>query len=232
MIDESNYSLTEAEFWDRATIERALRGSKPILLKNADLSGLDLTRLDMSNAHFERCILVETDFGGSRLDYSTWKSCRGGMARFIGASVAEAKMQASDFSNTHWQRSKLTHSAFTSCKLSGADFSGASVLGISFTESILKDAFLSGVSFLKERIETIDFSGADLTGCDFRYSVMSDNCSLANARITDARFEGADLRGADLAGVRMADPRQFKNALITPTQAGQLIKGLGLRVSV
>lgn len=232
MIDETNYSLAEADIWDRATIERALRGPKPILLKSADLSGLDLTRLDLSNAHFDRCILVETDFGGSRLDYSTWKSCRGGMARFVGASVTEAKIQSSDFSNTQWQRSKLTHSAFNSCKLSGADFSGASALGIGFADCILKDAFLSGVSFLKERIETLDFAGADLTGCDFRYSVMSDNCSLANARITDARFEGADLRGTDLAGVRMADPRQFKNALITPTQAGQLIKGLGLRVSV
>ena len=64
---------------------------------------------------------------------------------------------------------------------------------------------------------------------DFREAVFEE-CSLREANVVDARFEGADLRGADLGGIRLGDASAFRGAIISRSQAGQLLAELGLTV--
>lgn len=230
--NEGAYTVIDFEFPDRLNIIAALQVGKPLILRGMDLSGIELSRLDFSGAVFERCILIGTDFTGSTLDSTHWRGCGGAESIFRSVSASDAQFQSSDLNNTKWSRSKLTHSSFKACKLTGADLSDCSTLGLTFNDTVLRNAILTGISFYKEHLDTLDFADADVAGCDFRQAVFGEGCSLANARIVEARFEQADLRGADLAGILMSDPRQFKNSLINPTQAAQLIKGLGLRVSI
>lgn len=232
VMDIGTYEVLEADYWDRSVVVDALAGGRPVKFSGADLSNLDLSRLNFTGVYFDRCILIETDFNNSALDSTTWKSCRAGMAVFRGTATTEAKFSGCDLNNTKWARAKLSHTSFSACKLSGADMTDISSMGLSFKDTILRNAFLCGISFLKEKLEGVDLTEADLEGCDFRYAVFDEQCSLVNARITGARFESADLRGADMAGIRMSDPRQFKNAAVSPSQAAQLIRGLGLRVSL
>ena len=78
-------------------------------------------------------------------------------------------------------------------------------------------------------IEGVNFAGSDLTQCDFRDAVF-EACSLRDVEVSEARFEGADLRGADLGGVKMGDAARFRGAMISRSQAADLLGQLGLIV--
>lgn len=202
----------------------------PLRCVGVDLSGQDLSRISLAGAHFERCILIDTDFTAANLMNTRWLSCRAGGAIFRSAVLTDAGFDRCDLNNTHWQRSKVAHVSFEGCKLTGANFGDVSALGLSFSDCLLNSAMLSGISFYKSQLHKIDFSEADLTYCDFRKAVFVDGGSLSMARVNNARFDDADLREASLQGLRLVDAKLFKGAIISRSQAGMLLAGLGLTV--
>jgi fluoroquinolone resistance protein len=193
-------------------------------LEESDLSGLDLTRW-----HFERCGLRRVDFTGARLEGTVWTSCRAGFASFVRADLSEAQFMASDLNNASLRNATLTAASFTRCKLTGADLSDAKAFDLRFDEVLLINAKLPSFSFRKQTLRKIDFGQADLRKCDFRATTF-EACSLRDAGVGGCRFEGADLRGCDLGGIALVDARQFRGATISREQAGQLLGELGLRV--
>ena len=58
------------------------RHGGPLRLIGVDLSGTDLSRMALDHWIFERCILIQTSFLGSRLEGTQWKSCRASHAIF------------------------------------------------------------------------------------------------------------------------------------------------------
>ena len=103
----------------------------PLRLVGVDLGGADLSRMVLDHWVFERCILVQTSFLGSRLEGTQWKSCRAAFAIFEAANLLEAQFSNCDLNNTRWQRSKLSQATFTHCKLTGANFTHCASLGLS-----------------------------------------------------------------------------------------------------
>ncbi|MGQ7860007.1 pentapeptide repeat-containing protein [Pseudomonas sp. 32A] len=215
---------------DRALSELANLQSLPLRCEGIDLSGQDLSRVSLAGAHLERCILTGTDFTAANLTNTRWVSCRAGRSIFRSAALTDAAFERCDLNNTNWQRGKVAHVRFEGCKLTGANFGDVSALGLSFSDCLLNSAMLSGISFFKTELHKIDFSDADLTYCDFRKAVFVDGGSLSMARVNNARFDDADLREASLQGLRLVDAKLFKGAIISRSQAGMLLAGLGLTV--
>jgi uncharacterized protein YjbI with pentapeptide repeats len=193
---------------------------------------LDETRLaerDLSGWTFERVTLQSSDFRGTKLERTIWRSCRGGLANFTGSDMTEASALSSDFNNSVFRGARLGSAGFQGCKLTGADLSDAKAMDLRFEETLLINAKLPSLSFRKMALKRIDFSYADLRNCDFRASVL-EGCSLREANMTGARFAEADLRGADLGGLRLSEAALFRGATISREQAGQLLGELGLNV--
>lgn len=213
----------------RADVTRLLASSSPSHLIDCDLEEADLARLDLSGWTFERCNLRHTDFTGSKLEGTAWRSCRAALARFIGADLSDATVIASDFNNCVLRRSTITAATFERCKLTGSDLSEAKALNVHFEETLLIHAILPGFSFRKQTLKKIDFGQADLRKCDFRATIFEE-CSLRDSIMTGSRFDAADLRGADLGGLKLVDASQFRGATISREQAGQLLSELGLNV--
>lgn len=200
-----------------------------IRFADVDFSGTDLSRLPLEHCDFQRCILIGATFLAAQLEGSTWTNCRGGEAIFESAKLQDAVFTNCDLNNTRWQRAKLSHAHFTGCKLTGANLSYCDTLGLTFSETLLRSAFMRGISFSKTTLENLDFTDADLTDADFRDAVFEGG-SLAHARIRGARFAGADLRGADLSGFNLGDAKLFKGATISRAQASMLLSDLGVSV--
>lgn len=215
---------------DQTLAELAGLQSLPLRCVGIDLSGQDLSRVSLAGSHFERCILTSADFTAANLINTRWVSCRAGEAIFRSAALTDAGFDRCDLNNTNWQRSKVAHVRFEGCKLTGANFGDVSALGLSFSDCLLNSAMLSGISFYKSELHKIDFSDADLTYCDFRKAVFVEGGSLSMARVNNARFDDADLREASLQGLRLVDAKLFKGAIISRSQAGMLLAGLGLTV--
>jgi uncharacterized protein YjbI with pentapeptide repeats len=225
------YFTVEPDQLDSHTLaELAQAQSAPLHCIGLDLSGQDLARAQLAGAFFERCFFSETDFTAADLSGTRWLSCRAGSANFRSATLTEARFERCDLNNTCWQRGKLAHVVFEGCKLTGANFSDVSALGLSFADCLLNSAMLSGISFYKSELHSLDFSEANLTYCDFRKAVFIGGGSLSMARVNNARFDEADLREASLHGLRLVDAKLFKGAIISKSQAGMLLAGLGLTV--
>jgi len=56
-------------------------------------------------------------------------------------------------------------------------------------------------------------------------------CSLRDAHIKDTRFDQADLREADVTGLKLSNAKQFAGATISPRQAAELVRAMGLNVA-
>ena len=105
-----------------------------------------------------------------------------------------------------------------------------SYLGLSFEDTLLVGADLRRMSFRKMKLVGLDFADADLSGCDFRDAVFEGG-GLRDAHIRDTRFDGADLREADLGGLKLTNAKLFLGATISPRQAAELVRAMGLNVA-
>jgi uncharacterized protein YjbI with pentapeptide repeats len=198
--------------------------------EDCNFDAADLSDLPMSGFVFERCSFVDTSFKGATLDRTHWKSCRAGKANFASADLTEAVIHSGDFNNSNWQGATVASTRFANAKLTGASFVECRTLGLTFTDSLLINAYLRGISFRRMTLRSLDLSDADLGGADFRDSVF-ENCSLRSANLKGSRFQGADLRGADLGGLRLFDAGLFRGATISKAQAAMLLEDLGLTVA-
>lgn len=216
---------------DRTRIEALLADDTLLVLEDCDLTGADLSRLNLQDCAFVRCALAEASFYAANLARTHWQRCRGGHADFESADLVDARFESCDLNNAGWRRTKLASALFRGCKLTGARFEEVSQLGLAFEDCLLVGADLRRMSFRKAVLRGLDFADADLSGCDFRDAVFEEGCSLRAAHIKDTRFDAADLREADLGGLKLSNAKQFAGATISARQAAELVRGLGLNVA-
>jgi fluoroquinolone resistance protein len=195
-----------------------------------DLEALNGAELDLSQWTFERCSFRRANLRRANLEGTRWVGCRAAFATFEGSRLEDAVFISSDLNNASFDRCALEGARFDGCKLTGAVLTGTSGINVHFEESLLSSAKLPGRSFRKKVLRRLDFSQSDLSKCDFRQATFQE-CSLRDADLEGARFDKADLRGADLGGIRLKDASRFRGAIISQSQAGQLLEELGLTVS-
>lgn len=213
----------------RGELEALSKAAVDVVFRGCDFETRDLSQLEMTDWHFERCNLSRSRLTGARLDGIRFTNCRASGASFLGATLIETSVVGGDFGNTRFDGATLSAVQFKSCKMTGADLSEVRALDVTFEDTLLILAVLPKFSFHKARLMGVDFSDADLRQCDFREAVFT-NCSLRDANLADCRFQGADLRGADLGGIKLTDASRFKGAAISRQQAGVLLGQLGLKV--
>jgi fluoroquinolone resistance protein len=100
---------------------------------------------------------------------------------------------------------------------------------MSLSECNLGLAQLRGLEMKDTTLNSVNFDQADLSNATFENAYLEE-CSLRESIVTDANFQGADLRSSDLGGLQMSDARRFKGAIISKSQAADLLGQLGLKV--
>ena len=227
--------LTPSLF-ERAIHDQSLRredvealGAGPHRLVDCDMSGADLSDLEMADWTFERCDLREANFSSAQFERAKSLSCRAGFSRWGRSDLAGALFQSCDANNADFRSCYVANLRFVGCKLTGANLTDGRGLGWSFEEVLLIGANVSGQSFRKAALNRVDFTQADLSKCDFRGAVLQE-CRLREARLDRALFDGADLRGADLGGLRVQDLGPFRGATFSADQASDLLAGFGIEL--
>ncbi len=165
--------------WTRQMVEHKVALGES--LANENLSGLDLSRLNLKGA----------DFAGANLYGSNLKACIMTQCNFTGANLAAAnisEVQATqaNFSNAALSGANLEKADLKEADMTGANLAGANLTGTTLDAAILEkanltDAVLTGAS----AIETL-FAGADLSRSKWR------NCNCAQADFTGATVHRGD----------------------------------------
>ena len=157
--------------------DRALQRAKGLQcadLRNADLTGLDLTQVSLAGAlatgaNFSNVGIGQGDLSGAKLAGANFSGADLTQATltgadFSGANLAHAKLIQADADNTNWTGADLTgvdatqaelqNAIFDNAKLSSADFTQADIAGANFTSArgltpwSLYVAIAAGVLFL------------------------------------------------------------------------------------
>ncbi len=204
--------------WTRQMAEQKVAQGET--LANQNLSGLDLSRLNLTAA----------DFSGANLSGCNLKASTAVACNFTGANLASTNMseiQAAEANFSHaalagatLENATLKQADFTQANLAGANLTGATLDEALFEKATLTDAVLTGV-FAKETL----FARADLSRAKFQQSncpqadftaAIVNQTDFSNALLNEASFEKAAGKqvkfvNADVTKLR-ADKANFPEA--------------------
>ena len=170
-----------------------IRDGRKIVMHRCDLSGLDLSGMDLRSAEFMAC-----DFSGA-----TIRSANFGYAQLLASRFDQAD---------------LTDSDFTRAGLRAATFEYADLTGVRLIDSDLRDCAIYddetnvigsplASTFRRALLRGTDMSHCKMKRVMFNYAIV-DQANFANADLRDASFLGAEVMGADLAGARLDGVRE------------------------
>ena len=167
-------------------------GGARAILRQCDLSGLDLSGSDWTNAEFMVC-----KFDGSTLQRAVFRH-----ANLFGARFNNCDLSAADFEKADLRGAKFEMANLTGAHLGGADLREGMVIDADVTldgdtGSRFTNAILKGAKLPNARCKAVDFSGALLEGTDFSDADLR-NASFHGAELIDPIMRGAQLAEADL----------------------------------
>lgn len=149
----------------------------------ADLTGANLAQADLARAVLDRAILVRADFSAANL--------RGALIRLPHAVGSPAFDAASSprFAGADLARARIV------ARIDGGDFRNADLSEAEFQPY---GDFTQNTLARRSTFTACDFTGAMLRGADL------SQASLRFSRFVGADFTGASLRGADLSGADLS----------------------------
>lgn len=185
--------------------------------RSRDLTGADLSQLDLQGADFTDALLESVSFAGSDLTG----------ARFDGAVLAHADLRGAKAENARFAKANLGASDLTGANLTGADLTEAVLARATLQEAILVGATLRHVNSMEAKFQRADlrravarelmFMELDLTGVKLAGADLSDalfykcrgadvsfaEATMAKASLVECALERPDFRGAQLENLRV-----------------------------
>lgn len=152
-----------------STLHRSIAPAQGAIVPQVDLSGADLSGLNLCNVRFWRVWLNEVNFQRAQLD---------------GASFGSAMLRGTDFSHASLRGASLGEVDLMEAKLCGADLTGAflqraSCFRTDFSAATVRQANLTMASFVD-----VNFERADISGCSI-YGLSAWGLKLAGATQKD-----------------------------------------------
>lgn len=182
--------------------------------EHENLSGLDLSGLDFSNAicrntNFEKANLKEVNFSGADLSGSNLARCGLAELNFQGAKLVNADLSGADLSSADLRDAVLDDADFSAAVLENARLDNVHGFRTIFVTAALKEA-----QFADATLEEADFEGADLESVNFERAVLRD------ASVEGTQGKGINMQGADLTGLHASEGPDFTGGLFKGAQAG------------
>jgi uncharacterized protein YjbI with pentapeptide repeats len=189
-----------------------------------NLTGIDLSRRDISRFYFRNKILKEARMVAAQADGANFASAnlvaadlRAG--RFRGAAFEDAEMRFTELEDADFRGAKfyvegLEHvsgvfgeiagdtprAKLRALRSAGVDLTGSSGAGADFEGAFIPWASLGGAQLEGASFRRADLHGSDLGGVNLRRADLSranlENAELGAADLTNASLEGANLQGA------------------------------------
>lgn len=207
--------------------ERLFKASAPVDLSGKDLSFLDLAGLDFKQAYLSgvslygsdltRASLKGVDLTGAKLDNAIVTRSDFSSAHLMGATLLSVtafstiEPERSDAPNFEYADLRDAHIA---ARLDGAKFRNADLTGarlgllMATWGSYTPRAVFNGADFSHAKLVRADlhkgvFQFTQFAGADLTGAKLSD-CDFTKADLTGANLSGADIAGADFDGAILA----------------------------
>jgi len=194
----------------------------------SDLSAVNLSHADLTNARLGGAILAGTNFTNAEV--------RG--TSLIGTAITAAQL----YSTASYQAHNLSRIDLGGLNLAGWNFAGQNVSNASFYQATLTNANLSQSNLTNATLWFANLADANLTGAEVRgASFYRDNIYFLGGGITAVQLastashqahdltginlDGNDLTGGDLVGQDLSRATLFGATLTGANMAGAQVRG-------
>lgn len=192
-----------------------------------DLTGADLSHLDLSGANLTRTMMESADLSHSVLDHATLTQtilARSVLSHtslrhtlfhevtlalaicsdcdFTGTDLSNVETQGTQFVRCNFGQALITNQMFTETSLTDCDFSAASLDNVIFNGIVLENPRFSSVrinkgTFIDSQLQQAVFENARLKRCSLT-DCQADGSDFTRARLKDCAF----LAGTSLVNAR------------------------------
>ena len=197
-----------------------------------DLSGLDLSGLNLADADFSAALLDKTSFKDSRLAAADFRKALVKGGDFTGADLTGTLFASVSAGGAAFAKARMAGLDGSNSDFSGADFSQAELSKANFNNAIFDKAKMTGVKAAAFTAQRASFADCDLTGADLAGARLNaavfNGAKLCGATFTAATCDNAEFYGVDASGAKFsgADLRasradassQFVGAVLTRAQ--------------
>ncbi|MDT9294051.1 MAG: pentapeptide repeat-containing protein [Arthrospira platensis PCC 7345] len=180
----------------------------------SDLSGADLTSVDLTGAFMSPVIMRRTNLLNGTLDRANLSN-----ADLNGSNFSSASLIGTNLENANLKEASLTGADITNANLSRSDLKlarmsqinaqGTQFMFADLREADLQRGSLSGADFQGANLQNANLSQAQLTGTNFRNARLQ-NANLSNADLSLVNLQGARLHGANFEGVTFVVNRETR----------------------
>ena len=178
-----------AEAWNR------WRNENPKI--RPDLSGADLSRMNLVGAYLSDADLSEANLQGANLRRAQLNRANLRGANLESADLTEADIVHAILAGANLTKANLTSAEVQYSDLSDADFSGANLTGGQFYDAMLNRARFVDTDLTRANFSGADFQGANLSGSDLKGTTLR-KAKLYGVDLRDAMLVETDLEGLDL----------------------------------
>ncbi len=174
-----------------------------------DLTGADLSHIDLSSTNFENAILSFSNLEGSNFSRAILSYADMRNAFLSNAILEEATLDGANLKGAY-----LFNTRLPAANLFNADLSGCRLDNSILNMANLAHAVLSHASLKKSSLVAADLSEAKLIGADLAKASLKsarlDAADLSNAHLERTNFEFASLNNTILSGIEYS--KDFKSA--------------------
>jgi uncharacterized protein YjbI with pentapeptide repeats len=194
-------------------------------LIGADLTGLNLSKNDLTDANLTGANLEGVDMRGATLYKALFTGANLKGANLQEAHMSEAVFTGANLKGANLQKAHMSEAVFKKANLSGANLkdtihtgsgpkNSANCMedekhkwsvcwnGVNFEDANLSNAKLNKAGMKFANLSGANLAMADLRGADLEY-IKADGINLSNAKMQDVKLSRADLTGANIAGANL-----------------------------
>lgn len=181
--------------------------------ENARIENVDLSYTTGRGAEFRSCILRHCDFRGAR-----WKN----------VAFTDVIFDHCDFSNSAFPEGYFQRVRFVGCKMLGADWSRARLYNVD-----ARDCQMRLINLNAAKLNTAAFSDciaqeAALQSFAVLKYVTFTRCDFTRAEFLHTPLKDIDLTACRIDGILLSGASELRGAIVTPLQALDLSRLLGI----
>ena len=160
---------------------------------------------------------------GHQLEKTEYKACIFTNCRFTGAALSGAWFQNAVFENCDLSGAKLLEATLQKVRLRGCKLSGVNFAAAVLSDVTLEECVAEGAVFSEAVFKNVIFRKDNL-----RSVVRFQDCCRVQAEFLHTSLNGQDLTTCDIEGAGFSGEEELRGAKVTPVQACELAKLLGV----
>jgi uncharacterized protein YjbI with pentapeptide repeats len=173
---------------------------------------LDLRSCNLSNINFSGLDFSEALFNDSSLNFCSFEKSRLNNSSFISASAIETRYNNTIITGTRFHGAHLEQAYFGGAKINEASFTSSKMAHANFSETEISEskfvwADLMEVQFDRSTFKNVEFRRARLSGASF------DETRIEGGTASRSDFGGASFVGATIRGTNL-DKATFTDSLL------------------